>query len=306
MFRQQALDRLNSPDELDTMVSVVSPAIWLAVVATGLLAAAAFGWSLVGTVKETVRGTAVLAFAQTEQSHAAATTDGFVTAVLVAPGDPVRAGQPLVTLATAALDRRIAEAERQQAVAHRLAAASPDGRVAGEAGTGRLALTLAGLREEKDAAATLRSPVDGRVVAVRAAAGARVEAGEPLVVLAEEAGPMVAEAWFPDDAAHTLKQGMTAILVLPAEGAAGGVIARGHVAAVADRLVPASALGPRVPAGDMPRGGMLRRVTVALDDVPATSARALLPGNEAALTITVGETAPLALVLPSLAPILAR
>ena len=60
IFRQQALDRLSSPERLDRLMQVVSPKDWLplgGLVVFGLLAAL---WSVFGNIPITVTGKGVL------------------------------------------------------------------------------------------------------------------------------------------------------------------------------------------------------------------------------------------------------
>ncbi|MEM8931546.1 MAG: hypothetical protein AAGE94_10240 [Acidobacteriota bacterium] len=51
IFRETAVDRLASPDDLDDLMVVVSARAWLAVCALGLLLAGAFGWAIFGRVE---------------------------------------------------------------------------------------------------------------------------------------------------------------------------------------------------------------------------------------------------------------
>lgn len=60
VFRQQALDKLNSPDDLNELLTVTSPRSWLLLSAIGLLLAAALLWSLFATIETTVPASGVL------------------------------------------------------------------------------------------------------------------------------------------------------------------------------------------------------------------------------------------------------
>ncbi|WP_158600005.1 hypothetical protein [Azospirillum cavernae] len=48
LFRKSALDRLSSPERLDTVFVAASPGYWIAFLAVALLVGAAIAWSVVG------------------------------------------------------------------------------------------------------------------------------------------------------------------------------------------------------------------------------------------------------------------
>jgi hypothetical protein len=54
MFRQQALDRLSSPEELDQLMHVTSPRLWLALAAIAGLLVAGVLWTVFTTIPTTV------------------------------------------------------------------------------------------------------------------------------------------------------------------------------------------------------------------------------------------------------------
>jgi hypothetical protein len=61
MFRQQALDRLSSPERLDELMHVTSPRSWLALVGLGAVLIAALIWSVFTTVSTSVPAVGVVA-----------------------------------------------------------------------------------------------------------------------------------------------------------------------------------------------------------------------------------------------------
>lgn len=68
MFRQKALDRLSSPDELDQLMHITSARLWLALVAVaGLLVAGAF-WTVFTTIPTTVSAQGALVRSTSEAS----------------------------------------------------------------------------------------------------------------------------------------------------------------------------------------------------------------------------------------------
>lgn len=60
IFRQVALDRLSSPEQLDQIVHVTHPKSWLALLALGVLLITAVTWSIAGRIPVEVSGAAIL------------------------------------------------------------------------------------------------------------------------------------------------------------------------------------------------------------------------------------------------------
>ena len=60
IFRQKSLDRVSSPEELNSHIRVVNPGVWLLLCAVGILLVGALVWSLVTTLNtRTVTAAAV-------------------------------------------------------------------------------------------------------------------------------------------------------------------------------------------------------------------------------------------------------
>jgi len=92
LFRQKALSRLASPDQLDQVMRVTSARGWLALLGLGAVIAAALVWGLVGTVPTTVAGQSVLLGAGGPE-QVVATATGLVVSVEVQRNEQVRRGQ---------------------------------------------------------------------------------------------------------------------------------------------------------------------------------------------------------------------
>ncbi|MFE5405997.1 HlyD family efflux transporter periplasmic adaptor subunit [Streptomyces sp. NPDC056580] len=98
-FRQQALAKLQSPEELDLPVRLARPQGWLALGVTVVVMAAASVWAVTGSVASTVAAQAILTHAQGSyllQSPVA----GQVTAVLAEQGQRLPAGAPVLKVRT--------------------------------------------------------------------------------------------------------------------------------------------------------------------------------------------------------------
>ena len=60
IFRKVSLERLSSPEQLDLMVRITSPAGWLSLLAIGLLIAAGIVWGIYGSIPTKVIGKGIL------------------------------------------------------------------------------------------------------------------------------------------------------------------------------------------------------------------------------------------------------
>ncbi len=99
-FRQQALAKLQSPEELDLPVRFARPQGWLVLVVTVVVMAAASVWAVTGSVASTVSAPAVLTHGQGSyllQSPVA----GQVTEVFAEQGERIAAKAPVLTVRTA-------------------------------------------------------------------------------------------------------------------------------------------------------------------------------------------------------------
>jgi len=97
LFRKVSLDRLSSPEELDQRLKVVSPIGWIALIATGLLIAAALVWGFLGSIadKATGQGIIISSGGITGVVHHA---NGQITDVSVNDGDYVQKGQVIARI----------------------------------------------------------------------------------------------------------------------------------------------------------------------------------------------------------------
>ncbi|MGP9022209.1 HlyD family efflux transporter periplasmic adaptor subunit [Streptomyces sp. BR1] len=103
-FRQQALSKLQSPEDLDLPVRFARPQGRLVLLVTVAVMAAACFWALTGSVSATVSAPGILTHAQGSyvlQSPYA----GQVTGVLAKEGQSLSAGAPLLTVRTERGDR---------------------------------------------------------------------------------------------------------------------------------------------------------------------------------------------------------
>lgn len=60
LFRQKALEKLQSPDRLDELMTVTAPSMWIVLAVAGLLCGALLLWAALGTVQLRAGGEGVL------------------------------------------------------------------------------------------------------------------------------------------------------------------------------------------------------------------------------------------------------
>lgn len=115
IFRQTALDRLSTPDQLDQALQVANPTGWFAVAAVAFLVAAALAWGIVGTAPVKVQGNGIL-LSTGGMVDVVPASEGRVAWFLVEPGDTVTIGQVVAVLEQPDIerDRETASAELKE------------------------------------------------------------------------------------------------------------------------------------------------------------------------------------------------
>ncbi|CAM5687956.1 Multidrug efflux pump subunit AcrA (Membrane-fusion protein) OS=Streptomyces albaduncus OX=68172 GN=FHS32_002685 PE=4 SV=1 [Streptomyces griseoloalbus] len=98
-FRQQALAKLQSPEELGLQVRFARPQGWLVLSVTVIAMAAASVWALTGSVTSTVQAPAVLTYGQ-GSCVPAESVAGQVVAVLAREGERLPANSPVLKVRT--------------------------------------------------------------------------------------------------------------------------------------------------------------------------------------------------------------
>jgi len=110
LFRKAALDRLSSPEQLDTMVQVVTLRSWIALAPFLGLVALALLWAIFGSIPTKVTGKCLLIQTGGLRDVTAGSA-GRITALKIRVGDTVAIGQPVALLAQPDLADRISAAE---------------------------------------------------------------------------------------------------------------------------------------------------------------------------------------------------
>jgi len=98
LFRKAALDRLSSPDQLDRLIAITLPLDWLALIALGLLCAAAVLWSVLGDIPTRIPGRGILVSQGGGVIDATTNAPGTLITLHVRPGDHLRKGDLVAEL----------------------------------------------------------------------------------------------------------------------------------------------------------------------------------------------------------------
>jgi HlyD family secretion protein len=109
VFRQAALNRLSSPDEIDRVLRVTSPRGWIALVALALLVSTSVVWGVTAAVPLTVAARGIL-LKSGGVLEIVSDASGRVMDVAVQLGDLVREGQVVARLAQPDLADRVQQA----------------------------------------------------------------------------------------------------------------------------------------------------------------------------------------------------
>lgn len=107
IFRQAALDRLASPEQLDRLVLLTDPKGWIALAALGALVLGTVAWGFVGTIPSNVKGEGILLAEQGRVSDAMAPAAGTLSAIEVAVEAVVTPGQPLARISQTGLAQQL-------------------------------------------------------------------------------------------------------------------------------------------------------------------------------------------------------
>lgn len=98
IFRQAALERLSSPEQLDQLMHVTTPRSWLALLALLGLIITVVAWSFSDSIPTQVLGQGILLRGE-QVLRVTAPIDGLVRSVVVRPGDKLEPGQAVAEIA---------------------------------------------------------------------------------------------------------------------------------------------------------------------------------------------------------------
>ena len=106
IFRQEALERVASPEQLDQLIKVTNPKRWFSLLALGSLVAVGTAWSVFGRIPIVVTGRGVLIY-PSKVVTVQASNPGRILALNVQVGDRVQKGQVIATIDQAELRKQL-------------------------------------------------------------------------------------------------------------------------------------------------------------------------------------------------------
>jgi len=118
IFREVALERLSSPDELDRLLRVTDTKAWFALIAVFGLIAMALIWGYAGRIPSTVSGQGVIVRAGGVLNVVAAGS-GVISRLKVNAGDKIKAGQIVATVEQPAILEKRRDAQEMVTQARR-------------------------------------------------------------------------------------------------------------------------------------------------------------------------------------------
>ena len=110
LFRKVAQDRLSSPEQLDQLMRITSPAGWVALLALGLLLVCAVLWGIWGSIPTKLSGSGIL-MKRGGVFTISARGSGTVLAIHFNEGDTVKAGQVVVVIGQPGIRDKIITAQ---------------------------------------------------------------------------------------------------------------------------------------------------------------------------------------------------
>ena len=256
LFREESLERLSSPEQLDQLIKVTSPRAWLALIAISCLLISAIVWGFLGSIPTKIAGHGIL-LNNGSVISVQHNTSGQVIDVRFKLGDMVKKGDVLARIEVPQL---IAEINSRQSTLFEMASKgrvdSPEYKAAEN--------QVFELREELDFKSQIVSAIDGRILEMNINKGSIIQPGESLFTL-EQYG-------------RTVK--MEAVIYVPVEQ--GEKILPGMVAQISPTIVNKEEYGY-----------MLGRV-LSVSEYPATTQSLMETlGNEKLVSMLAGQGAPL-------------
>ena len=292
LIRERAMARKTQPEPVDDLMRVTAPREWMLLVGTAAVLAAIVLWGSLATVERTVSVRGVVLKAG-ERHEVVAPTAGSVSAILVAPGDRVEAGQPVARMELPAMGwrRRVVEA--------RISTLESQRESLGAAAAAWIGIELASARAElaevealESAGRTIVSPRSGELTALHVAAGQAAASGEAVAEVRAGGGDLLEAVGIAEAAqASGVSGGMEARVVCSVDGPATAFAAQVMDVADGSRAVPSwlSRFGLSS-NGRLPGARLLR---VALDSPDAQ----VSDGTPCLLEVILARQTPLRLLI---------
>ncbi|WP_027087438.1 NHLP bacteriocin system secretion protein [Cohnella panacarvi] len=210
LYRKVSVERLSSPEQLDTLMTVTSPRGWLALLASGLLLASAMIWSFFGTMSTKVQSQGVLI--NPEGVHNIyAQSGGSITDIRVEANEFVHKGDVIARVEQPAFLMELKQLHDELQAAQDLNRREPSAQLSEQ--IGKLQASIADLQREYSDASTIVSSQEGRVLEVKVEKGAIIGPGTPIISVESGTGGLLqAVIYAPVQVGKTIVPGMHAQL----------------------------------------------------------------------------------------------
>ena len=114
LFREEALERLSSPERLDQLMNVVNPRAWLPLAGLGSIVGVALLWSVFGRLPLTVTGQGVLLYPR-GVVQLQAPSEGVVEKLNIKSGDKVKKGDVIGIISQPSLEQQLLQEKKKLA-----------------------------------------------------------------------------------------------------------------------------------------------------------------------------------------------
>lgn len=205
IFRKKSIDRLSSPEQLDTLITVTSSRTWMTLICIGIVLACVVLWSVFGRIPIKVDTSGIL-ISSGGNMVVEATADGQVTDVRVETGDSVKKGDVLVILGADELVDKINENEK-------LIGEIKSGSSGGNATVKDLNDENDKLRRTIESNYNVVAPYDGKIVDTSVLKGEFIKQGDGVVTIAKtgsDVKTLEAVFYVPVSEGRKIQEGMEA------------------------------------------------------------------------------------------------
>lgn len=172
IYRKVSLERLSSPEQLDTLLTVTSPKGWVALAAAGIIVLSAILWGILGSVPVKL-GTHGILLKSGGIQRVVSGTSGQITDIRVVADDFIQKGQVIARVAQPDLIATINSARNQLA--------SLQGSGGSKKDLQKLQEAITKLEIEMETAGRVVSSYSGRIVEVKVSKGDFISPGMPVV-----------------------------------------------------------------------------------------------------------------------------
>ncbi len=186
LFREVSLERLSSPEQLDTMIKVTSPRGWLILLAIGCILMASVYWSLFGSLPSKIIGQGIL-LRDGGVFYLKHHTQGQITNIRHSAGDMVNKGDVIARIEVPELVTRINELE----AGLRTEAANQG---ADSQQYQQLKDQILEHQEELIFKSQIISPISGRIIEINMENGSIISPGDSLVIMEQHGEAVKLEA----------------------------------------------------------------------------------------------------------------